>query len=41
MPERKTGLAYVSALNFDQTFMQFNAKKKMNAKKSPQFEFKC
>ena len=40
MPELKIGLAYVSALNFDQSFLQFNAKKKINAKKSSQFEFK-
>ena len=39
--EPKIGLAYVSALNFDQSFMQFNAKKKINAKKSSRFEFKC
>ena len=26
--ELKIGLAYVSALNFDQSFLQFNAKKK-------------
>ena len=41
MPELKIGLAYVSALNFDQSFLQFNAKKKINAKKSSRFEFKC
>ena len=28
MPERKIGLADVSALNFDQSFLPFNAKKK-------------
>ena len=39
--ELKIGLAYVSALNFDQSFLQFNAKKKINAKKSSRFEFKC
>ena len=27
MPELKTGLADVSELNFDQSFLQFNAKK--------------
>ena len=31
--EIKVGLAYVRALNFDQSFQQFNAKKKINAKK--------
>ena len=31
----------VSALNFDQSFLQFNAKEKINTKKSSQFEFKC
>ena len=41
MPELKIGLAYVGALNFDQSFLQFNAKKKINAKKSSRFEFKC
>ena len=38
--ELKIGLADVSALNFDQSFLQFNPKKKINAKKS-RFEFKC
>ena len=33
MMELKIGLAYVRALNFDQSFQQFNAKKKINAKK--------
>ena len=41
MPKLKIGLVDVSALNFDQSFLQFNAKKKINAKKSSQFEFKC
>ena len=41
MPELKIGLADVSTLNFDQSFLQFNAKKKINAKKSSRFEFKC
>ena len=41
MPELKIGLADVRALNFDQSFLQFNAKKKINAKKSSRFEFKC
>ena len=41
MPELKTGLADVNALNFDQSFLQFNAKKKINPKKSSRFDFKC
>ena len=41
MPELKIRLANVSALYFDQSFLQFNAKKKINAKKSSRFEFKC
>ena len=41
MPELEIGLADVSALDFDQSFLQFNAKEKINAKKSSQFEFKC
>ena len=41
MPELKIGRADMSALNFDQAFLQFNAKKKINAKKSSRFEFKC
>ena len=40
MPELKIGLADVSAMNFYQSFLQFNAKKKINAKKSSRFEFK-
>ena len=30
MPELKIGLADVTAFNFDQSFLQFNAKKKIN-----------
>ena len=41
MPEFKTGLADVNTLNFGQSFLQFNAKEKVNAKKSSRFEFKC
>ena len=33
MMELKIGLAYVRVLNFDQSFQQFNAKKKISAKK--------
>ena len=39
MPELKIGLTDVSALNFDQSFLQLNSKKKINAKKSSRFEF--
>ena len=39
--EYEIGLADVSVLNFDQSFLQFNAKKKINAKKYSRFEFKC
>ena len=31
---KNIGLVDVSALNFDQSLLQFNAKKKINAKKS-------
>ena len=41
MAELKVGLADVSTLNFDQSFLQFNAKKKISAKETSQFEFKC
>ena len=41
MPKFEIGLADVNKLNFDQSFLQFNAKKKINAKISSQFEFKC
>ena len=41
MLELKIGLADVSALNFDQYFLQLNAEKKINAKKLSRFEFKC
>ena len=44
MPELEKGIADVSELNFDQSFLQLNTKKrkkKKNAKKSSRFEFKC
>ena len=41
MLDFRIGLADVSALNFDQSFITFNAKTKVNAKKSSPFEFKC
>ena len=34
MPELKIGLADVNQLNFDQSFLQFNAKKTINTKSS-------
>ena len=40
MAELEIRLADESPLNFDQSFLQFNAKKKINAKKS-RFQFKC
>ena len=41
MPELEVGLADRDALDFDQSFLQFNARKKIYAKSSSQFEFKC
>ena len=41
MHELEIGLADVSALTFDQSFLQFNAKKKISPKKSSRFKFKC
>ena len=38
MPELEIGLADGSELNFDQSFLQFNAKK-VYAKSSSRFEF--
>ena len=38
MIELKIGLADVRTLSFDQSFLQFNAKKKINVKKSSRFE---
>ena len=40
MPELEVGLADRGELNFDQSFLQFNAKKKVYAKSSSRFEFK-
>ena len=39
MPEFEIGFD-VNDVNFDQSFLQFNVKKKINAKKSSRFEFK-
>ena len=42
MPELEIGLlSDGNELNFDQSFLQFNAKKKIYAKSSSRFEFKC
>ena len=41
MLELEIGLADVSELNVDQSFLQFNAKKKVNTQASSRFEFKC
>ena len=41
MPELEIGLADGSELNFDQSFLQFTAKKKIYAKTSSQLGFKC
>ena len=41
MLELEIGLADVSELNVDQSFLQFNAKKKVNTQTSSRFEFKC
>ena len=40
MPEPAIGLADGRELNFDQSFLQFNAKK-IYAKSSSRFSFKC
>ena len=37
----EVGLADASQLNFDQSFLQFNAKKKKYGEFSSQFEFIC
>ena len=41
MPEIDIGLAGAAKLNFDQFFLQFNIKKKLYAKSSSRFDFKC
>ena len=38
MPELQVGLADVSVLSFDQFYLQFNAQKNINGKKSSRFE---
>ena len=41
MTELEIELAHGRGLNFDQSFLQFNPKKKIYAKSSSQFDFKC
>ena len=41
MPELNIGLADGNVLNFGQSFLQFNGRKKTCEKSSSQFEFKC
>ena len=41
MTELEIELAHRRRLDFDQSFLQFNAKKKIYAKSSSQFDFKC
>ena len=41
MPELDIGLVDGAKLNFDKSFLQFNVKKKLYAKSSSQFDFKC
>ena len=41
MPELEIGLVEGGKLNFDQSFLQFNVNKKLYAKSSSQFDFKC
>ena len=40
MPEREIWLAEESKLNFDQSFLQLNTKKKINGRSCSRFEFK-
>ena len=41
MAELDIGLVDEAKLNFDQSFLQFNAKKKLYARSSSRFDFKC
>ena len=41
MPELEIGLADEGELNFNQSFLKFNVKKKLQAKSYSQFDFKC
>ena len=40
MPELDIGLADGGELNFDESFLQFNVKKKIHGKISSRFDFK-
>ena len=41
MPELETGLADEGKLDFNQSFLQFNVKKKIQVKSYSWFDFKC
>ena len=41
MPELLIGLIDGGKLNFDRSFLQLNVKKKIHAKSSSRFNFKC
>ena len=41
MPELDIGLVDGGELNFDQSFLQFNVRKKIYAKSSSRFDCKC
>ena len=41
MPEFEIGPVDGNELNFDQSFLKFNVKKKMHAKSYSRFDFKC
>ena len=41
MPELEIGLADGGKLDFDQSFLQFNVKKKIQAKSYSRFDDKC
>ena len=41
MPKLDIGLVDEGKLDFNQYFLQFNVKKKLFAKNSSQFDFKC
>ena len=41
MPELEIGLTDRGELNFNQSFLQFNGKEKVQAKSSFQFDFRC
>ena len=41
MPELEIGLVDGGELDFNQSFLQFNMKKKMQTKSSSRYDFKC